>query len=87
MTNLIETIARAIEFGFWSSQQDAARAALAAIEAAGYRVVPVEPVVSQGAAGEDALRVVCPEVGHPTNMRAVAAVYAAMLAAAPKVTE
>lgn len=58
---------------------NAARAALSAIEANGYRVVPVEPtqeMLSDGASWEDS----CSKV-------VVGDVYRAMLSAAPKLTE
>ena len=97
---LIEAVARAIRDELFDGTENKppvgaetpahgmARAAIAAIEASGtHRVVPVEARVSQGAAGEDALRAVCPQVAHPQNMQAVSAIYAAMLTAAPKVGE
>lgn len=88
MSDLIEAMARAIcgEAGYdkpWEAFNaserdmfvDCARAALAAIEAAGYRIVPVEPTWEMLEAGQAADR----EVGFHS--------LAAAIAAAPKVTE
>jgi hypothetical protein len=81
MTTLIEMMAKAIDqsdeavggerhMEYW---HDLARAALAAIEAAGYRVVPVQPT---------------PDMLFELYDRAnTTKAYADMLAAAPKVTE
>ena len=58
----------------------------AAIEAAGYRLVPVEPTLAQCAAGETAIRNI-PRTGVvPEETEEAQDCYAAMLAAAPKVT-
>ena len=78
---LIEAVARAIHTGLGdisvSGSRHAARAAIAAIEASGtHRVVPVEPTEAMKNALAVHLFHIEPE---PT--------YAAMLAAAPKVTE
>ena len=96
MTNLVETVARAIgetAYGFvdpcmtntWASSHDLARAALTAIEAAGYRVVPVEPTERMEMAGK------CELVTHEMPVWGAKYIakmaYTAMLAAAPKVTE
>lgn len=59
-----------------------ARAALSAIEAAGYRVVPVEPTEVMVSFTHDEL---C-EPEDPTDSQ-IRAVWALMLYAAPKVTE
>lgn len=82
MTNLIETMTqaiRALRFGSMTASpaREQARAALAAIEAAGYRVVPMELTTDQRAACRDCLV----DSAEPGDL------YAAMLAAAPKVTE
>lgn len=75
-TNLIETMARAIRAALLKQSptvEDAARAALSAIEASGtHRVVPVEMTPEMAQAAGDGFDLEC---------------YAAMLAAAPKVTE
>ncbi len=57
-----------------------ARAALAAIEASGYRVVPKEPTDEMAENARNAIYKLL-----PSKLRAKA-VYVAMLAAAPKVT-
>lgn len=88
--DLIETMARAIcgEAGYdkpWDAFNaserdmfvDCARAALAAIEAAGYRVVPVEPTEEMICAGISAIQ------NHTMRMEVIVA-YNVMLAAAPK---
>lgn len=65
----------------------AARAALSAIEAAGRRVVPVNPTLAQCVAGETAIRNI-PRTGVvPEETEEAQDCYAAMLAAAPKVTD
>jgi hypothetical protein len=78
-TNLIETMAdamRELRFGshVGDSNMHRARAAFSAIEAAGYRVVPVNATMDMAAAA----LATDGEVGR---------IYAAMLAAAPKVSD
>ena len=58
-----------------------ARAALSAIEANGYRVVPVEPTQEMAEKARNAIY-----DSAPSTIRA-RSVYAAMIAAAPKLTE
>ena len=58
-----------------------ARAALSAIEANGYRVVPVEPTQEMAETARNAIY-----DSAPSKIRAKR-VYAAMLSAAPKITE
>ena len=80
---LIEAVARAIHVHChaMTSPEDAARAALAAIEASGHAIVPVEPTEDMvGEGGLARLR----HDGHPRDAPVVA-IYAAMLAARPKV--
>lgn len=84
-TNVIETMTQAIRALRFDSMtaspaREQARAALAAIEAAGYRVVPVEPTE------EMAMRAAVILDRDPRPALA-ATLYAAMLDAAPKVTE
>lgn len=62
----------------WTSS---ARAALAAIEAQGYRVVPVEPTEEMAEKARNAIY-----DSAPSKIRA-RSVYAAMLSAAPKIKE
>jgi len=60
---------------YWKSFQGEARAALTAIEAVGYAVVPVHPTREMAYAAPDSLEGV-----------AVEDIYTAMLSARPKVT-
>lgn len=74
MTDPVEVVTEGLiaENGLFREDVDyreVARVALRSLEAAGYRVVPVEPTEAMSDAGAI----------HPTD-------YAAMLAAAPKVT-
>lgn len=97
MTNLIETMAKAIHWDEtpsggvpWDNLKardriawiSPARAALAAIEAAGYRVAPVEPT---GAMVDAANR--CSDSAEYLTTWDTPAVIRAAIAAAPKVTE
>ena len=65
----------------WASSMNAARAAVAAIEAAGYRIVPVEPTMDMRAAGAKAMYPSVRFTGTSWD------VYSAMLAAALRMTE
>ncbi len=90
---LIEAVAREIFFGdggdptAWDKVRvrelylSNARAALSAIEANGYRVVPVEPTQEMAEKARNAIY-----DSAPSTIRA-RSVYAAMLSAAPKLTE
>lgn len=65
-----------------------ARAALVAIQAAGYRVVPLEPTEAMATAMLDANIHPPHQWDGSVSVRAQNAhIYAAMIAAAPKVTE
>ena len=75
----------------WESQtrcddaEEHARAALAAIEAAGYRVVPVEPTEAMEMDGKCELIALAADLA--TSKWAAKKVYEAMVQAAPKVNE
>lgn len=94
MTILVETVARAIKYGLSVSvspfgdplvedHDDAARAAIAAIEGAGYRIVPVEPTEQMISDGKSELY--CHWKSKRAGSVAVARIYSDMLDAAPKV--
>jgi len=68
---------------YWKSFQGEARAALTAIEAAGYAVVPVEPTSEMIAAGIFAETIVGP--GDVKWKAPVNSIYLTMLSARPKV--
>lgn len=78
MTDLVEAVERAILAlnPKWEEAEDEARAALAAIEAAGYRVLPVEVT--------DDMEVAANEMLH--DWVCAQQCWDAMLDAAPKVT-
>ena len=87
-TDLVEAVARACAASddetagarytnYWA---DMARAALAAIEAAGWRVVPVEPTEAMKVAGLKQAMMAEPD----GFINQAIAAYVAMLAAAPK---
>lgn len=93
MTNLIETMARHFEtLGQYHDLENPqyrrgiARAALAAIEAAGYRVVPVEMTEEMGREGGTAL-INWSNSDESSWAKGAGDIYAAIVAAAPKVTE
>lgn len=96
MTDLIETVAKTIGqevYGFtdpatpntWANSLSAARAAFAAIEAAGYRVVPIEPTEAMEMDGKCELIALAADLA--TSKWAARKAYMAMVQCAPKVTE
>ena len=82
---LVEAVAAAIRPS--QSCRDIARAALAAIEAADWRVVPVEPTKAMAKAGDETGCFLCDAESVNPHLDSAVSVYEAMLAAAPKVTE
>lgn len=79
---LIEAVARELHHAGWEKDYwtDAAKQVLSAIEAAGYRVVPVEPTDEMA---ENARNAIYEPLSSKLRAKAV---YTAMLADAPKVT-
>lgn len=76
---LREAVAGAVRPLLWERKaENIAAAALAAIEAAGWMVVPVEATFAQQAAGADRI---------DGDMRRASRIYRAMLSAAPRIAE
>jgi hypothetical protein len=86
MTNLIEALAQKVFGTVIPQTTDAIKDTLSAIEVAGYRVVPVQPTKAM----LDAAAIVVDDDHdrrEPHRFYSAPELYAAMLAAAPKVSE